>query len=73
VSFHLADDGTGNDIVFIEGEAAVDATVTPLAENAPYVAKYADWIASSFQSPEHMAERYSVPIVIRPVRGRSPY
>jgi PPOX class probable F420-dependent enzyme len=73
VSFHLSDDGTGSDIVFIEGEATVDPSVGPIEGHAAYLAKYADWIAASFHSPERFGERYSVPIVIRPVRGRSPY
>ncbi len=73
VSLHFNDDGTGSDIVFIEGEAAIDPSVGPIEQHAGYIAKYADWIAKSFQSPERYAERYNVPIVIRPTRGRSPY
>jgi PPOX class probable F420-dependent enzyme len=72
VSFHFADDD-GSDIVFIEGEATIDASMPPLPEHAAYVAKYADRITANYHSPERFAERYSVPIVIRPTRGRSPY
>jgi len=73
VSFHLADDGAGSEIVFLEGEAAVDESLPAVPDNDAYVAKYGDWIAASFHSPERFAERYSVPIVIRPTRGRAPY
>jgi PPOX class probable F420-dependent enzyme len=73
VSFHLADDGTGSDIVFIEGEATVDGSVARAEEHEAYLAKYADWIRSTFQTIEAYAQRYDVPIVIRPTRGRSPY
>jgi PPOX class probable F420-dependent enzyme len=72
VSFHLADDD-GEEIVFIEGEATLDASLPPLPEHPEYVAKYADRIAANYDSPEHFAQRYNVPIVIRPTRGRSPY
>jgi hypothetical protein len=73
VSFHFSDDGTGSDIVFIEGEAAIDPTLPTLPEHKAYVDKYAVWIVASYHSPERFAERYNVPIVIRPTRGRSPY
>lgn len=73
VSFHLADDGKGEDIVFIEGVAVVDPGIGRLEDNAAYIAKYDDWIRGSFTSPERFAERYSIPIVIRPTRGRAPY
>jgi PPOX class probable F420-dependent enzyme len=73
VSFHFSDDGTGSDIVFIEGEAMIDGGLPRLPEHAAYVAKYADRIAAEYHSTERFAERYNVPIVIRPVRGRSPY
>lgn len=72
VSFHLSDDA-GNDIVFIEGEASVEASAGRPEQNAAYLAKYADWIAADFQTVARFAERYDVPIVIRPTRGRSPY
>jgi PPOX class probable F420-dependent enzyme len=73
VSFHFNDDGTGGDIVFIEGEAAVDESAGPILEHTAYLAKYADRVAANYGSPERYAERYNVPIVIRPTRGRSPY
>ncbi len=73
VSLHLADDGTGGDIVFLEGEATVDPAIPAVPGNAAYLAKYGNWIERDLVSPELFAERYSVPVSIRPTRGRSPY
>jgi PPOX class probable F420-dependent enzyme len=72
VSFHF-NDADGSDVVFIEGEAVIDSSMPPLPEHTAYVAKYARRIAANYHSPERFAERYGTPIVIRPVRGRSPY
>lgn len=72
VSFHF-NDVDGSDIVFVEGEASVDPSVGPIERHTAYIGKYADRIAANYGSPERYAERYSVPIVIRPTRGRSPY
>ena len=71
VAMHLGDDGKGNDIVFLEGEARVDAAAPPLPENAAYLAKYGEWIARELESPEEMATIYNVPLRIRPTRARA--
>jgi PPOX class probable F420-dependent enzyme len=71
VALHLNDDGRGNDIVFLEGEARVDASVPPIPENPAYLAKYREWIARELESPEEMATIYNVPLRIRPTRGRA--
>ena len=68
VSFHLADDGVGGDIVVIEGEATTDPHHPALSDNPAYLARYREWIDASFGSPARMAERYSVPIRIKPTR-----
>ena len=70
VSFHLADDGSGGDILVIEGTARIDPAMPSLPDHAAYCAKYADWIASGFASPAKMADRYNVPVRITPVRAR---
>ncbi len=72
VSFHF-NDADGSEVVFVEGEASVDPSVGPIEQHTAYIAKYADRIAASYHSPERYAERYNVPIVIRPTRGRAPY
>ena len=73
VSFHFSDDGTGSDIVFIEGEAVIDDTLPALPDHEVFLAKYGSLIDANFGGSLDFAERYSVPIVIRPTRGRSPY
>ena len=52
VSFHLPDNGNGQDIVTIEGTARVDPDLPPPGENADYMAKYGEWIGS----PEHSSQ-----------------
>jgi PPOX class probable F420-dependent enzyme len=71
VSFHLNDDGRGDDLVIVEGEARVDDATPQIQANPRYVAKYGPWINTSFGSPEGMAAIYSVPVRIRPTRGRA--
>jgi PPOX class probable F420-dependent enzyme len=71
VSLHLADDGEGGDLVIVEGEARVDPATPPLTEHAAYLAKYGAWITAMLGSAEEMAKTYSVPIRVRPVRGRA--
>jgi PPOX class probable F420-dependent enzyme len=69
VSFHLADDGVGGDIVTVEGEARIDPGYAPIPGNPAYLARYREWIDASLGGPEKMAETYSVPIRIMPTRG----
>ena len=52
----------------IEGEATPDPYHPALSDNPAYLARYRAWIDASFGSPEKMAERYSVPIRIKPTR-----
>jgi PPOX class probable F420-dependent enzyme len=67
VSLHL--DGSGNDVVIVEGEARVDASTPPVPEHAAYLAKYGERIVEALNSPEEMATIYNVPLRIRPTRG----
>ena len=69
VSFHLSDDGKGDGIVVIEGEARVDGDTPPVPGNPAYLAKYGRMIADVLGSPEEMATIYNVPLRIRPTRG----
>jgi len=71
VSLHLADDGSGGDLVVVEGEARVDPATPPVTEHAAYLAKYGAWIGDLLESAEAMAAVYNVPIRVRPVRGRA--
>jgi PPOX class probable F420-dependent enzyme len=71
VSLHLNDNGRGGDIVVIEGEARVDDATPPVTEHAAYLAKYGAWIDEYLSSPAEMATVYTVPLRIRPTRGRA--
>jgi PPOX class probable F420-dependent enzyme len=71
VSLHLNDNGQGGDVVVVEGEARVDPLAPPATGHAGYLAKYGAWIAEFLSSAEEMAAVYSVPIRVRPVRGRA--
>ena len=71
VSLHLNDNGRGGDVVVVEGEARIDEATPPVPRNAAYLAKYGDWVREYLDSPEEMATVYSVPIRIRPTRGRA--
>jgi PPOX class probable F420-dependent enzyme len=69
VSLHLADDGTGGDIVVVEGAARIDPTYPQVVDNAAYLAKYGDRIDSNLGGPAEMARTYNQVIRIRPTRG----
>ena len=71
VSLHLNDDGRGNDIVLVEGEARVDDATPRPEDNAPYNAKYGDWIREMFSTAEEFTSVYNVPLRIRPTRARA--
>ena len=68
VSFHLPDDGNGQDIVTIEGTVRVDPDFPPPGENAAYMAKYGEWI-NGMGGPEQFGQTYSMPLRITPTRG----
>jgi PPOX class probable F420-dependent enzyme len=71
VSLHLADNGSGGDLVVLEGEARVDPATPPVTAHTAYLAKYGAWITEFLESVEAMAAVYNVPIRVRPVRGRA--
>ena len=69
VSFHLADNGSGGDIVVIQGTARVDPGYPAVPDNPAYLEKYGAWIDSGLGGPDRMAQTYSMPILISPTRG----
>jgi PPOX class probable F420-dependent enzyme len=68
VGFHLPDNGRGQDIVVIEGEARVDPDFPGVPDNAAYLAKYGAAI-DGMGGAATFAETYNVPIRITPTRG----
>ncbi len=69
VSFHLADNGSGGDIVTIQGLARIEPDYPAVPDNPAYLEKYLDWINSGLGGPDRMAQTYSMPILISPTRG----
>ena len=68
-SLHLNDDGSGGDIVVVEGEARIDPDYPLPPENPAYLEKYGDWIDAYLGGPAKMAETYRLAIRISPTRG----
>ena len=70
VSLHLNDDGTGGDVVIIEGAATVEPD-TPRADRVEdYMAKYQAALAALGYEPGPFARTYSTAIRVRPTRVR---
>ena len=68
VSLHLPDDGSGNDIVVVEGLARIDPDYPQVPDNPAYLEKYDGWIDQYVDGPAKMAQTYNLPILIRPTR-----
>lgn len=68
VSLHLGDDGSGGDVLVIEGTARIELDLPPVPEHAAYLAKYGAWIDTGLGGAEQMAHTYSMPIVVTPAR-----
>jgi PPOX class probable F420-dependent enzyme len=71
VSLHLNDDGTGGDVVTVEGDAQVDEDAPPANRNPAYLEKYRRGIDRIGMDPDGFAAAFSVPIRIRPTRVRA--
>ena len=69
VCLHLNDDGNGNGVVILEGEARVDPATPQVYDNPGFLAKYGSLIVEQLGSAEEMATIYNVPLRIRPTRG----
>ena len=71
VALHLGDDGTGGDIVTVEGTAAVEPD-SPRADRVEaYLAKYQEAIEALGYEPGPFARTYSTAIRVRPTRMRA--
>ena len=70
VSLHLGDDGSGGDVVSVEGTATVEPG-TPRADRVDgYLAKYQAAIEALGYEPGPFARTYSLAIRVRPTRMR---
>jgi PPOX class probable F420-dependent enzyme len=70
VALNFDGNGQGGDIVIITGEAEVDEGAPPADQIPEYVEKYAAGITRIGLNPQSFAQKYSVPIRIRPSRLR---
>lgn len=70
VALSLNTDPGGEDVVRVEGTAALDADGPPVTSVPAYVEKYRAGIARIGSTPEAMAEGYSTAIRVTPTRYR---
>ena len=68
VSFHLAANASGGDILVIEGDAMIDPDYPLPSENGPYLEKYGAWIDEHIGGAVRMAQTYNISIRITPTR-----
>jgi PPOX class probable F420-dependent enzyme len=70
VALHLGDDGSGGDVVSVEGTATVEPD-TPRADRVDgYLGKYGAAIEALGYEPGPFARTYSLAIRVRPTRVR---
>jgi len=70
VAVNLDGDGTGGDIVTIEGRASFDPAAPAAWEIPDYVVKYAALMEANGWTPQEFSEQYPVAIRIEPRRWR---
>jgi PPOX class probable F420-dependent enzyme len=70
VSFSLDSDGTGGNIVILNGEAIVESSAPSVDQNPEYLSKYHGHILRIGMTNESFAGSYSVPIRVTPTKLR---
>jgi PPOX class probable F420-dependent enzyme len=71
VAVHLESDGTGEEVLTIDGTAAVDPAAPPSDRIEEYRVKYREGIQAMGSTPAELARDFSVAIRIRPTRVRA--
>jgi PPOX class probable F420-dependent enzyme len=71
VAVHVDTDAAGEDVLTIDGSAAVDADVPPSDQLEEYQVKYREGIQAMGMTPAELAGDFSVAIRIRPARVRA--
>ena len=71
VSVHLNDDGRGDSIVTIEGEATIERSAGPGSAHAEFARRYQPMLDSYQHNWEWFDRGYPAPIRIRPTRIRA--
>jgi PPOX class probable F420-dependent enzyme len=70
VAVHFDSDGTGGNVIVLEGEGRSADDTPPADQLDEYLAKYRERIAGIGMTPETFARGYSVPIRLRPEKLR---
>ena len=71
VAVNLESDGTGDEVLTVDGTAAVDPEVPPSDQLEEYRVKYREGIQAMGSTPAELARDFSVAIRIRPSRVRA--
>jgi PPOX class probable F420-dependent enzyme len=71
VALHLDDDGRGEDILTLEGTAAVEPEAPPSDRVEDYLAKYRGLLDTMGWTPARLARDFSTAIRVRPSRVRT--
>jgi PPOX class probable F420-dependent enzyme len=71
VAVHLESDGTGEEVLTIDGTAAVDPDAPSSDRIEEYLVKYREGIQAMGSTPAELARDFSVAIRIRPTRVRA--
>jgi len=71
VAVHLESDGTGDEVLTVDGTAAVDTEVPPSDQLEEYRVKYREGIQAMGSTPAELARDFSVAIRIRLSRVRA--
>ena len=71
VAVNLESDGTGDEVLTVDGTAAVDTEVPPSDQLEEYRVKYREGIQAMGSTPAELARDFSVAIRIRPSRVRA--
>ena len=70
VSLHLNDDGQGDDVLTMDGEATIDPTLPSAGNNEPYRRRYDSFVIAYGWTWDWYEAKYSVPIRVRPTKIR---
>jgi PPOX class probable F420-dependent enzyme len=71
VAVHLESEGTGDEVLTIDGTAAVDPDTPPSNRIEEYRVKYREGIQAMGITPDELARDFSVALRIRPTRVRA--
>jgi len=71
VSLHLNDNGRGDDVVTMEGEATIDRSAAPGSANREFAKRYQPLLDSYKQTWDWFDRDYPVPLRIKPTRIRT--